>query len=205
MPYMHPNLAQLSRIWVAQTLLTGEPSFPCEPQCTPIHIMLSPLVAHSQAYEIIPWQSQVLNFATTQISQDGIINATKNVKHVTLISELSDASNIQNREVDSQENKARAKVEVIQLGDIRERKTSAKIGKTRQKVKRSNPKQITLFDYIQPKITDYLAPKIESNSHRNERTVRRVGALNPPSSPTRSHTQSQSIDKIQMVSIQRET
>lgn len=28
LPYMHPNLAQFARIWVAQTILTGEPSFP---------------------------------------------------------------------------------------------------------------------------------------------------------------------------------
>jgi hypothetical protein len=32
LPYMDPNLAQLTRTWVAQTILTGEPSFPSAPK-----------------------------------------------------------------------------------------------------------------------------------------------------------------------------
>ncbi len=58
LPYMHPNLAQLSRVWIAQTILTGEPTFPCEPQTMSPNNMISSLEAHSQASSVIVWDSQ---------------------------------------------------------------------------------------------------------------------------------------------------
>jgi hypothetical protein len=67
--YMHPNLAQLTRFWIAATLLSGAPIFPRESQEMAPHDMLSPMVAQSHPYSIIQW-------ASTQMDHPGPIPLT---------------------------------------------------------------------------------------------------------------------------------
>lgn len=77
LPYMHPNLAQLSRVWIAQMILTGEPSFPCEPQSTASHNMISQLEREVRPPRLFPG-------TPSQISQPvSILNQLMNIQTVT--------------------------------------------------------------------------------------------------------------------------
>ncbi len=54
-PYMHPNIAQITRVWVAATLLSGTFMLPDEPTDMAPHDMISSMIAKSQASSIIQW------------------------------------------------------------------------------------------------------------------------------------------------------
>ncbi len=76
LPYMHPNLAQLTRVWIATTLLTGKPLFPMKPRYIAPHHMISPLTARSQASSIIIWENNPFSSVDPAIHTSETANLT---------------------------------------------------------------------------------------------------------------------------------
>jgi hypothetical protein len=195
LPYMHPNLAQLSRVWIAQTILTGEPTFPCEPQNMSPNSMIFHLEARSQASSVILWDSQQnasANDLTTKSPDE-----TKNVNKLADISSISPSTQVTNcfkkpSETNSRNLSSRRKSgsKVVTSSEIQsskelprgsesnrgenlnqknntKKKSRGKMSqKVQQPVRQYKPNKTTLFDYIQPKITDYFTDRNEHESHR---------------------------------------
>ncbi len=199
LPYMHPNLAQLSRVWVAQTILTGEPSFPCEPQSTPSYHMFSQLEARSEASSVISWDPQS-NFSASlynKLTDENITSNKDTVNHhdssstqekehfkqpmVTTngnlrsqqetISNLGLSTELLSSETVPRESKSHIGEDSNRKNKIKQQSRLKTKQKVQQPFRQQKPKKTTLFDHIQPKITDYFQTKNENQSSRVHKNV----------------------------------